>query len=111
MNLVHLIGTIQSEPRLHELPNGRRLVKFTLVTEESYLDLKGQKKLRKNWHNLSAWGRWVQILRDHDIFKLMHVPIIYNVADIGTKILLYPTFSKLRDMIMFQRPNTPTPHY
>ena len=54
MNLVHLIGTIQSEPRLHELPNGRRLVKFTLVTEESYLDGKGHKKYKKNWHNLSA---------------------------------------------------------
>ena len=64
MNLVHLIGTIQSEPKLHELSNGRRLVKFTLVTEESYLDLKGQKKLRKNWHNLSAWGRWVQVLNE-----------------------------------------------
>ena len=64
MNLVHLIGTIQSEPRLHELPNGRRLVKFTLVTEESYLDVKGHKKYKKNWHNLSAWGRWVQVLRE-----------------------------------------------
>ena len=47
MNLVHLIGTIQSEPRLHELPNGRRLVKFTLVTEESYLDVKDIKSTRK----------------------------------------------------------------
>ena len=64
MNLVHLIGTIQSEPKLHELPNGRRLVKFTLVTQESYLDLKGQKKYKKNWHNLSAWGRWGQVLNE-----------------------------------------------
>ena len=65
MNLVHLIGTIYSEPQLHELPNGRRLMKFTLVTEESYLDLKGQNKHRKNWHNLSAWGRWVQVLKEY----------------------------------------------
>ena len=49
---------------------------------------------------------WVQILRDHDIFSLVHVPTIHNLADIGTKILLYPTFVKLRDMIMFWRPKT-----
>ena len=46
---------------------------------------------------------WVQTLRDRDVFKLIHVPTMYNVADIGTKILLYPTFVRLRDMIMFWR--------
>ena len=64
MNLVHLIGTINSESKLHELPNGRRLVRLTLYTEESYLDHHGNKKFRKNWHNLSAWGRWVQVLKE-----------------------------------------------
>ena len=64
VNLVHLIGTINSESKLHELPNGRRLVKLTLCTEESYLDLEGNKKFRKNWHHLSAWGRWVQVITE-----------------------------------------------
>tara|TARA_B100001564_G_scaffold189042_1_gene158679 strand:- start:280 stop:1473 length:1194 start_codon:yes stop_codon:yes gene_type:complete len=68
--------------------------------------------VKSRMKHIDVRQEWVQILRDHDIFKLMHVPTIYNVADIGTKILLYPTFSKLRDMIMFSRPNTtPTPHY
>ena len=64
VNLVHLIGTINSESKLHELPNGRRLVKLTLYTEESYLDHHGNKKFRKNWHNIAAWGRWVQVLKE-----------------------------------------------
>ena len=48
MNLVHLIGEIHSSPELHLLSNGRRQVKFTLTTQESYLDAEGTKKTRKN---------------------------------------------------------------
>lgn len=44
MNLVHLIGEIHTSPELHLLPNGRRQVKFTLTTHESYLDIQGAKK-------------------------------------------------------------------
>ena len=65
MNLVHLIGEIHSRPELHLLSNGRRQVKFTLTTQESYLDVQGAKKTRKNWHTLSAWGRWVQVLNEY----------------------------------------------
>ena len=65
MNLVHLIGTIHSKPELHLLSNGRKQVKFTLTTQETYLDLKGAKKIRKNWHTLAAWGKWVQVLNEY----------------------------------------------
>jgi single-stranded DNA-binding protein len=47
MNLVHLIGEIHSSPELHLLSNGRRQVKFTLTTQESYLDVQGAKKHAK----------------------------------------------------------------
>ena len=47
MNLVHLIGEIHSSPELHLLSNGRRQVKFTLTTQESYLDVQGAKKYVK----------------------------------------------------------------
>jgi len=47
MNLVHLIGEIHSSPELHLLSNGRRQVKFTLTTQESYLDAEGTKKHAK----------------------------------------------------------------
>ena len=64
--------------------------------------------VKSRMKHIDVRQEWVQILRDHDIFTLIHVPTIYNVADLGTKILLYPTFSKLRDMIMFWRPTSPT---
>ena len=50
MNLVHLIGEIHSRPELHLLSNGRRQVKFTLTTKESYLDVHSAKKVRKNYY-------------------------------------------------------------
>ena len=62
--------------------------------------------VKSRMKHIDVRQEWVQTLRDHDIFSLVHVPTIHNIADIGTKILLYPTFLKLRDMIMFWRPKT-----
>ena len=64
--------------------------------------------VKSRMKHIDVRQEWVQTLRDHDIFKLIHVPTMYNVADIGTKILLYPTFVRLRDMIMFWQSGTPT---
>ena len=59
--------------------------------------------VKSRMKHIDVRQEWVQTLRDRDVFKLIHVPTMYNVADIGTKILLYPTFVRLRDMIMFWR--------
>jgi single-strand DNA-binding protein len=62
MNHVNLIGKINSNPKIVQLENGRRIAQFSLATQESYLDSEGNVKNRKNWHRISAWGNWVSVL-------------------------------------------------
>ena len=64
MNHVNLIGKMSSTPRFVELSNGKKIAQFTLSTKETYLDETGKAKNRSQWHQLSAWGRWVKVLEE-----------------------------------------------
>ncbi len=64
MNHVNLIGKMCSTPRVVELESGRKIAQFTLSTKETYLDEAGKTKCRNQWHQLSAWGRWVHVLEE-----------------------------------------------
>lgn len=64
MNHVNLIGKVCSAPKVVELADGRKIAQFTMSTKEMYLDGAGKTKTRSNWHRLTAWGRWVQILEE-----------------------------------------------
>jgi single-strand DNA-binding protein len=64
MNHVNLIGKMSSNPKIKEMQNGRKVAQFTLSTKEMYLDEAGETQTRSNWHRLSAWGKWVQILEN-----------------------------------------------
>lgn len=63
MNHVNLIGKMSSAPRVIEL-NGKKIAQFTMSTKEMYLNEKGETKVKKNWHRLTAWGRWVQVMEE-----------------------------------------------
>jgi single-strand DNA-binding protein len=67
MNYVNLIGKARSEAQFIEMDNGKRVAKFSMSTQESYLDEKGRLKSRDTWHTLTAWGRWVKILEQTEI--------------------------------------------
>lgn len=64
INYVNLIGTLTSTPKAVKLENGKRVVKFSLSTKETYLDKNGQSVSDTCWHRLSAWGKWVPILEE-----------------------------------------------
>lgn len=64
MNHVNLIGKVCSAPKVVQLPSGRKIAKFTMSTKEMYLDETGKTKSRSQWHQLTAWGRWVQVIEE-----------------------------------------------
>lgn len=64
MNHVNLIGKMSSAPRFYELPDGRRIARFTLQTSESYFDEQGNTRERRYKHLISAWGLWVKALEE-----------------------------------------------
>lgn len=55
-NQVQLIGNMGIDPEITNYENGRKRVRFTLATNESYVDKKGIKQTKTFWHNLHAWG-------------------------------------------------------
>jgi len=69
-NHVNLIGKITSEPRYYEHPSGRKVAQFTMATQEHYLDENGNTKVKRHWHRIAAWGRWVKVLEEFGKVKL-----------------------------------------
>ena len=67
MNYVNLIGKARSAARFIELDNGKKVVKFTMSTKETYFDEKGKSKSRDTWHTLTAWGNWIKVLEELEL--------------------------------------------
>jgi len=61
-NSVQLIGNLGQKPEIVNLENGKKLAKFSLATNESYKDSKGEKQTKTEWHNLIAWGKTADIV-------------------------------------------------
>ena len=69
------------------------------TTAESFAKNNAKKTKLKH---IDAHQEWVKVLRDKSILVPVHVPTKRNLADIFTKILTVPEFTRLRNMIMVQ---------
>jgi len=56
-NKVQLIGNLGNDPEIINLESGKTLAKFSIATNESYKNAKGEKVTETQWHNIVAWGR------------------------------------------------------
>ena len=64
INHVNIIGKLTSDPRIAVLPGGRKVAQFSMSTKETYLDENGNTCVKQNWHRMTAWGRWVNVLEE-----------------------------------------------
>jgi single-strand DNA-binding protein len=60
-NKVQLIGNLGNPPEVHNTESGKKLVRFSVATNESYRNAKGEKVTETQWHNLIAWGKVADI--------------------------------------------------
>ncbi|MBE2231557.1 MAG: single-stranded DNA-binding protein [Chitinophagaceae bacterium] len=60
-NKVQLIGNLGKAPEIKTLESGKKMARFTLATNESYRNAKGEKITDTQWHNLVAWGKVAEI--------------------------------------------------
>jgi len=58
-NKVQLIGHLGQAPEIISFENGNKLAKFSLATNESYKNAKGERITDTQWHNLIIWGKQV----------------------------------------------------
>ena len=49
-NSVQLIGNLGQKPEIINLESGKKLAKFSLATNETYKDAKGEKQTQTEWH-------------------------------------------------------------
>jgi single-strand DNA-binding protein len=60
-NTVSLIGNLGGDPEFKTLEGGNALARFSVATNESYKDKKGEWVTNTQWHNVVAWGKTAEL--------------------------------------------------
>ncbi|MDP5231422.1 MAG: single-stranded DNA-binding protein [Cellulophaga sp.] len=61
-NHVQLIGNVGQEPTITNLDNDKKVARFSIATNESYKNSKGEKVQNTDWHTVVAWGKTADII-------------------------------------------------
>ncbi|UJH90467.1 single-stranded DNA-binding protein [Antarcticibacterium sp. 1MA-6-2] len=64
-NKVQLIGHVGNIPEIVNLESGKKLAKFSIATNESYKNSKGEKITDTQWHNIVAWGKTAELIENY----------------------------------------------
>ncbi|NJN42350.1 MAG: single-stranded DNA-binding protein [Flammeovirgaceae bacterium] len=60
-NSVQLIGRLGKDPEVKSFESGKKLASFSIATNESYKNQKGEKIEETQWHNIVIWGKLADI--------------------------------------------------
>ena len=61
-NRVQLIGHLGMNPEVKTLETGTKLAKFSIATNETYKNAKGEKVTETEWHNIVAWNKTAELI-------------------------------------------------
>ena len=64
-NKVQLIGNLGQDPEIVMLDSGSKLARFSVATNETYRNGKGEKVTETQWHNVVAWGKTADIVENY----------------------------------------------
>jgi len=65
VNKVILLGNVGKDPEIRSTSGGTMVANFTLATSDRQKDPQGNWQDRTEWHNLVAFGRTAEIIRDY----------------------------------------------
>jgi single-strand DNA-binding protein len=65
VNKAILVGNVGKDPEVKFLPSGSPVANFTLATSERFKDKAGEFQERTEWHNIVAYQRTAEIIRDY----------------------------------------------
>ena len=65
VNKVTLLGNVGKDPEIRSTPGGVMVASFTLATSDRQKDAQGNWQDRTEWHNLKAFNRTAEIVRDY----------------------------------------------
>ncbi|MFT6882574.1 MAG: single-strand DNA-binding protein [Marinoscillum sp.] len=64
-NSVQLIGRLGNDPQVKSFESGKRMASFSLATNETYVNNKGEKVDETIWHNIVVWGKKVDVVESY----------------------------------------------
>jgi len=65
VNKVTLLGNLGKDPEIRTTPSGVNVATFTLATSDRQKDAQGNWQDHTEWHNLVAFNRTAEIVRDY----------------------------------------------
>jgi single-strand DNA-binding protein len=65
VNKVTLLGNVGKDPEIRSTPSGVMVASLTLATSDRQKDAQGNWQERTEWHNLKAFNRTAEIVRDY----------------------------------------------
>ena len=65
VNKVILLGNVGKDPEIRSTPSGAIVANLTLATSDRAKDAQGNWQDRTEWHNLIAFNRTAEIIRDY----------------------------------------------
>lgn len=64
-NKVQLIGNVGNDPEMTVLESGKKVIRFSLATNENYKNANGEKVQNTDWHNIVAWNKAAEIIQKY----------------------------------------------
>ncbi|MEO9870536.1 single-stranded DNA-binding protein [Ekhidna sp.] len=64
-NSVQLIGRLGNEPEVRTFESGKKMATFSLATNETYYNNKGEKVTDTQWHNIVVWGKKADVVENY----------------------------------------------
>jgi single-strand DNA-binding protein len=65
VNKAILIGNLGKDPELKYTPSGKAVATFSLATTERWTGQDGQKNESTTWHNIVAWGKQAEVIKEY----------------------------------------------
>ncbi|KAA3636392.1 MAG: single-stranded DNA-binding protein [Calditrichaeota bacterium] len=65
VNKAILIGRLGKDPELKYTQSGKAFATFSLATSENWKGQDGQKQESTTWHNIVAWGRQAEVMKEY----------------------------------------------
>ncbi len=65
VNKVTLLGHVGKEPEIRTTPGGMNVASFSIATNDRFKDKDGNWQDRTEWHNVVAFQRTAEIVRDY----------------------------------------------
>lgn len=60
-NKVQLIGNLGNAPEIKNISTGKKMARFSMATNETYRNAKGEKVTETQWHTIVAWGKVAEL--------------------------------------------------